>query len=104
MELFDDVLALNVRATWRLQKAVVQQMLSQEPVNGEYVCLILDLSASIENTVLQARIDREHWIYGLIDWPTFPLISKSPERPSRCLNITEQCCTSTLLQNMRSSV
>jgi NAD(P)-dependent dehydrogenase (short-subunit alcohol dehydrogenase family) len=37
LDVFDKVQSVNVRATWRLQRAAVKQMLKQELVNGEYV-------------------------------------------------------------------
>lgn len=36
-EIFDKVQNLNVRGTWLLQRAVLQQMLKQECVDNEYV-------------------------------------------------------------------
>ncbi len=39
LDVFDKVQSVNVRASWRLQRAAVKQMLKQELVNGEYVKL-----------------------------------------------------------------
>lgn len=51
VSIFDAVQRLNVRATWLLQRAAIQQMLKQTPVDDEYVTVIYVRCIFVEEAV-----------------------------------------------------
>ncbi|VUC25706.1 unnamed protein product [Clonostachys rosea] len=67
VDVFDKVQEMNVRATWRLQKAGVRQMLSQEPASGQRGSIVNvgSLVSHVGMRSLSSYVTSKHAILGL---------------------------------------
>ncbi|EXJ53372.1 uncharacterized protein A1O5_13361 [Cladophialophora psammophila CBS 110553] len=67
VSMFDLVHSLNVRATWLLQRAVIRQLLKQEPCNGERgsIVNIGSVVSHVGQPMLSAYVSSKHAVLGM---------------------------------------